>query len=277
MAKPVKNWRSLFDETPIFVDIVDNELRHYGPRVAWRELIRRDLGQRKATFTGIIDLGYNSDELKALSAGLDKKRIVPLSISGISEEPTIKVAISHPHGGGLVPLNSLPFPQYRLAVTVDLQAPDATSLIQAIEDGWAAMSLLQGKFICIADGCIAKAGFKVKIDPKSCISEIIAAEGKREFLKTDGWRAVKAVVQKNGSNWLAYYGGAEEPDDLAVAEESLITLLAERCFDDRALIQYDNGMTVVAARLRDPASMADAEARVLVQSAPAKILTELVF
>lgn len=277
MEKPVKNWCSVVGDTPIFGDIVDNELSHYGPRAKWRELIRRDLGLKKATFTGVIDLGYTSDELKTILAGLSTKKIHPLSISGLIEEPTMKLAIQPPHVSSLVPLNSLPFPQYRLAVTVDLQALDATAVIQVIEDGWAAKSLLQGRFSCTAEGCIAKAGFKVKIDPKTCISEIVTAEGRREFLIADAWRAVAATVQKNGSNWLVYYGGALEPDDRAVAEASLVSILVERCFVNRTLIQYDNGMTAMALQLRDAASMAGSENSVLVQSTSAKVAIEIPF
>ncbi len=277
MAKPVKNWYSNIDGIPIFGDIVDSELRYYGPRAIWREFSRRDLGQKKAVFSGVIDLGYSSDELKNISTSLAGKKIFPLSITAINEEPTLGLDISLPHTGSLVPLNSLPFPQYRLAVTVDLQASDATSIIKSLESGWAEKTLLQNKFVCSADGVIAKAGFKVRIDVKSCISEIAAREGKRVFSKINAWKSVEATVQRNGHNWIVYYGNAEEPDDFASVETTLISLLVERCFEEKTVMRYDNGMAVIVTQLRDAASMGDAEIRVFVCSNPAKINVEIDF
>jgi len=277
MAKPVNNWRALVGEIPIFWDVVDGDLRHYGPRAAWRDLSRRDLGTKKAIYTGVIDLGYNSDELKVLAAGAGAKRIVPISLSGVSEQPVLKISIPAPHAGGVVALNSLPFPQYRLTITVDLEAKDAPLLMRLIEDGWDAKALLEGRFAGTADGCVARGGFKVSVDPKSCITEIIAATGEHEFSKTDAWHAVREAVRKQGSRWISYYGNAQVSTDLALAEASLISLLTERCLTDHTVIQYDNGMTAVASRLRDAATMGDAEARVLVQTASEKLLVEIAF
>lgn len=277
MAKPVKNWYAQSNDTPIFGDIVDDQLRHYGPRAIWRPLTRKDLAGKKALFNGVVDLGYDSEEIKALSVSLAGKNVIPLSISGVSEEPTLGIAISPPHIGGLMALNSLPFSQYRLAVTIDLQASDANSIIHALQEGWSAKTLLQGRFTGTVDGVIAKAGFKVKIDTKSCISEILTAEGRLEFSIPDAWRSVQAAVEKNYLSWMAYYGGAEEPEDASVARTALVGILFERCFDERMLIKYDNGMKAVGVQLRDGSTIGEPESRIFVVSIPAKVAIDIEF
>ena len=143
MSRPVANWRVQVDSTPVFFDIVDESLKIYGPRAAWRALSRRDVGQKKAIFNGVVDLGYEQPELQALVTALPGKRIAPLTISGVGQEPELNIGIDAPHTGQLVVLNTLPFPQYRLAITVDLDAADADALIQSIQDGWVAKSLLR--------------------------------------------------------------------------------------------------------------------------------------
>lgn len=277
MAKPVNNWHSLVGEVPLFWDIADADLRHYGPRAAWRDLSRRDLGTKKAIFSGVIDLGYNTDELKAIATASGAKRIVPLSLSGLNDQPVLRIAIPAPHAGGLVPLNSLPFPQYRLTITVDLEAKDVQSLIRTIEEGWAARSLLMGRFEGSADGCVASGGYKVTIDPKSCITEIIAATGKQEFSIAAAWQAVTEAVHKHASSWISYYGNAPSAEELALAKATLVGVLTQRCLTDYTVIQYDNGMSAGALRLREAATMANAEARVLVRTTAEKLAVEVAF
>jgi hypothetical protein len=277
MPKPVQNWMVQVGDTPVFYDIVDDGLRHYGPRPIWRALSRRDLGQKKSIFTGTIDLGYDQPELQALAASLAGKRIAPLAISGLKEEPRLGIPLPPPHIGTLMPLNSLPFPQYRLSVTVDLQAPDAASLIRAIENGWTAETLLEGKFIGSADAVSARAGYKVRIDAKSCAVDIAGRENQTTFLTVDAWRAIQGAVERNSQSWTEYFGASEQPGERAAASSALVEILFGRCFEERKLVVYDNGIAPAVFTLRDTLTFGDAELRVFVASTATKIVFETLF
>lgn len=277
MSKPVANWRAQIADTPIFHDIVDENLRFYGPRAAWRQLSRKDLGQRKAIFSGVVDLGYEQSELQAIVDSLGGKRILPLPISGLGREPELGIEIKPPHTGGLMALNSLPFSQYRLAITVDLQAADADPLVRAIQDGWVARTLLRGAYTGSADGVTARAGYKATINAKSCVADIIANGHPKEMSTTDAWKAVQASLQRNKPAWLVYYGEGEVAGDRQTAEAAVESMLFERCFDQITTMRYDNGITAVASRLRDGSTMGDAESRVLVVTAPAKVVVDVTF
>lgn len=277
MSRPVANWRVQVDSTPVFFDIVDESLRIYGPRAAWRALSRRDVGQKKAIFNGVVDLGYEQPELQALVTALPGKRIAPLTISGVGQEPELNIGIDAPHTGQLVVLNTLPFPQYRLAITVDLDAADADALIQSIQDGWVAKSLLKGKFSGSADGVNAQGGYKAVIDVKTCIADILISEGQRELSTGKAWQAINASIKKNQRTWLVYYGAAEAQGERSLAEAALAGVLYERCFDQVVVTRYDNGIVAPAQRLRDRSTMGDSEARTFVLTTPTKVIVDLIF
>jgi len=275
MASPVKNWKSNVGETPIFGDIADDSLRYYGPRAIWREFSRRNIGTSKLILSGVIDLGYSTNELQALSTELGGRRISPLSISGVASEPSLSISIEPPHTGGLTPLNSLPFPQYRLSITIDRQAADAGTLTTAIEDGWATRTLLDGRYSYSADGVNAIAGYKVVIDAKGCISDIGTEH--REFSTTGAWNAVEASVLRNLDRWIVYYGGREDASERNVAIAALVEILVARCFEEQVLVRYDNGLTATGKRLRDGLTLGGADNRIFVLSSPAKITAEIAF
>lgn len=277
MSKPVENWRDQIEDVSVFFDISDENLRFFGPRVSWRELRRKNVGQRKALFSGVVDFGYEQSELQALSARLPGKKILPLPISAVSQEPELAIEISSPHAGGLVALNTLPFPQYRLDVTVDLHAADADALIEAISDGWAKKNLLRGKYCASADGVVAKGGYKVIVDVKLCIEEILGDVGGSDLSIVKAWKAVFSAIQRQKSKWVDYYGGAESQGEYLLAEGALASILYERCFDQVTLMTYDNGVRSFAARLRDGATMGDAEARIFVSSGAAKVFVNIPF
>jgi hypothetical protein len=277
MSKPVKNWHVMVGNTSIFFDIVDSDLRFFGPRAVWRSLNRKDLGQKKIIFNGVVDLGYEKEELQYLAGMLPGKKILPLSISGSSELPELSIEISAPHSGGLVALNTLPFPQYRLAVTVDAQATDAGALIQSIQDGWAQKTLLKGKYVGSADGVSAEGGYNVIIDAKSCIADLIANGCPREIPIIEAWQEIRSAIQRHQPAWLAYYGASEVQSEHLLAEAALAGVLYERCFDQITAIRYDNGISAFAARLRDGSTMGEPEARILVLSKPAKIVVDVRF
>jgi hypothetical protein len=144
MQTPVTNWKQNFQEINLYYDLLDPEILHYGPSVAWSELIKQALGAQYTVIRGEVDFGYTPQRLQNLMNAFPGFRLIPLSAQDITNGVSIRFEIGSPHSLKLSLIQSLPFPRLSFNLTVSHGDAQYQALIGKVEQAWASKSLFKG-------------------------------------------------------------------------------------------------------------------------------------
>lgn len=270
MSSPVLNWSKQVLDTPVYFDSADPALRHYGPRVAWRELDRSDIGRKKAVFSGRLEFGYEAAELRLLQDEMPDKLLRPIISRNIDGGFELAIDIAPPHTASLTWIHSLPFPALIFSSTVDLQHSDGLDLAARIEKMWTDGSLMTGEARLEFEAVIAEGGYAATIDYGEFARTVLDGLAQNSFSAVEAHEATSSCVSNASDRWLSYFGAAEAGHERELAELALAEMLHAGAFQRAApdLVRYDNGIHATRWSVRDPSSFRRVERRTLVATTP---------
>ena len=180
----------------------------------------------------------------------------------------LDLILAAPHTARLTLLNGLPFGMLKFNATIDLSVAGGPELAAAIEERWRDRTLLTGSLTHRFDAVRARGGYAAEVDYRGCATALRSEVGVQRLAWRDAWDRTAEVVGHSG-HWLLYQGGDEQPGERDTAEAVLTHALVDGCWEAAdPLERYDNGFSLPAVRLRDPATLHGSELRRFIRTEP---------
>jgi hypothetical protein len=252
MNTPVANWRQVVDQTFVYWDLTDGDVRLYGPRPMWRPLQRHDIADL-SILNGVISFGYTSDEIATLALQFPGKRILPIVPSGVS--PTLKPSnqFEEPNSCTLSVTPSLPFPDVTISCTIHRSGGGAPS-IDTVEQQWAQRTFLTGVVNFDFDMRTALGGYNATVNYRACATWLASQGGVSSGLsKARFVDLIAQYISAEESNIISLFAMSEDGGQRDNVRQILIEILTEGVlFSRSSIINFDNGESLAKYEVRNP-------------------------
>lgn len=252
MTLPIFNWAQTVDGLQFFPQNGSQDVFYYGNWMAWGDLQKNMLGDKRVIFHGELRLGPETALLNKAKADLSAARLLPLSPIEYENEIELRHSYNSAHSIALRTIPSHPFETIVLSASVDLEESDGEETADKLENRWNDRSIFDGgvsstyRFLTIS---ISKS---VRVQPRDFCEQVRDILGSDE---ADLSSALKAVSQAVGSGehiTIVQDGNELEPDADTIARLFVDQYMRKSIFrSEISLYRFDDGSVLLGEQLRD--------------------------
>ncbi|WP_431701204.1 hypothetical protein [Pseudomonas sp. BR20] len=203
MPRPVINWPLVSANTPLFADLDNPNLIHFGPIATWDALDSRAIGNKATVLHGEIDLQVTSAELMRLQGVFPGKQFAPLVAQDVTGNLSVKIETTYHHNIVATLIPSFPFPKVSFNATIYTDDPLHSSLISEISQKWLDKNLISGGLVLSYSMVSCNFSAQILIDTSLALQEISGSMSNHGWSKISLLKGISKAIDKNSSIWIA--------------------------------------------------------------------------
>lgn len=254
MPRPVSNWSEKLGDVPLFRDLDDSQLIHYGPHESWGSLHKQTLGNKVTILRGEIDLAPLPEDLENIRQKFPTFRLAPLVARDVRSSLTSAITLAAPHKIGVSVIQSIPFPKVSFNASISHDDPKHQQIISDIETGWSGKSLIQGTLELDYDMIEADCAYRVVLPSREVVTVLKSGLGDLPHANPPLGGQVLGAVQQNRANWISSAAPVGAPTKFSQEVNSWVADQVLKNFFQAAdpIVKFDSGEKLDGLSLRDP-------------------------
>lgn len=257
MQIPVENWGLSFQGTELYHDLLDSEVLHYGPGLAWGSLTRQELGAKFTVIRGEVDFGHTPQQLQELSNAFPGLKLSPLVAQDVQNRIEMSISIVSPHALKLSLISLLPFPRLSFNLTVSHEDTQHQALVERVEQAWAAKSLFSGGVRFIYAARTVHCAYSVTLSRDDVETQLRSVLSGTKWPTVNLAQSICDLVAKNKKDWLTSRVPVGFPNAYMNEALEFIVAVILKDFFRRAdpIVTFDSGDKVDAVELVPSATL----------------------